>query len=160
MPLCYDNGVKSDAKYMREAIREACRGMDKGNRPYGSVLVNSKGEIVEKAYNSVLEEHDPLAHGETNVIHRFCTRTNTVDLGGFTLFATSEPCPMCAAAIGWANISRLVFGSPREDFKTPGYKRQNVKVADYYKTQGVNIEVAGPVLRDDVIKMYEKFRSQ
>jgi tRNA(Arg) A34 adenosine deaminase TadA len=150
--------MQTDETYMAEAINEAYRGMEKGNRPFASVLVDSQGEIVERAYNSVLEEHDPLAHGETNVIRAYCKRNSTIDLAGFTLFATSEPCPMCAPAIGWANISRLVFGSPREDFANPGYIRQNIRVADYYLEQGVDIEVAGPVLRQEVMGMYDKFK--
>lgn len=146
--------MQSDEHYMKEAINEARKGIAKGNRPYGSILVDSNGRVVERAYNTVLEEHNPLAHGETNVIGNYCKRNNTIDLSGFTLFATSEPCPMCAAAIGWANIPRLVFDSPREDFKNPGYTRQNVRVEDYYKQQGINIRVTGSVLRDEVMKMY------
>jgi tRNA(Arg) A34 adenosine deaminase TadA len=96
--------MESDETYMSEAIKESYQGMERGNRPYGSVLVNDLGEIVERACNTVLEEHDPLAHGETNVIRGYCKRTKTIDLAGYTLFATSEPCPMCAAAIGWANV--------------------------------------------------------
>jgi tRNA(Arg) A34 adenosine deaminase TadA len=150
--------MQPDETYMKEAIKESYLSMNKGNRPYGSILVNSQGDIVERAHNTVLEEHDPLAHGETNVIRRYCKRTKKIDLAGYTLYATSEPCPMCAAAIGWANVSRLVFGSPREDFKSPGYKRQNVRVADYYEQQGIDTKVTGSVLRDDVIQMYEKFK--
>lgn len=146
--------MQSDEFYMQQAIDEAYAGMPKGNRPYGSVLVAADGNIVAKAHNSVLEDNNPIAHGEANVISSYCKQIKTIDLTGYTLFATSEPCPMCAAAIGWANISRLVFGSPREDFTNPGYKRQNIKVADYYEGQGINIRVTGSVLRDEVIKMY------
>lgn len=152
--------MESDECYMQLAIEESLKGIGEGNRPFASILIDRNGNVVAKAHNTVLKDNDPLAHGETNVIRTFCKKIGTIDLKGYTIFATSEPCPMCAAAIGWANISRLVFGGFREDFKSPGYKRQNTRVADYYKEQGVGIEVTGGVLRDKVIKMYEKFKTK
>ncbi len=149
--------MQSDEYYMDLAIKESLKGMDGGNRPFASVLVAPDGTVVGKAHNTVLEEHNPLAHGETNVISTYCKSAGTIDLNGYTLYATSEPCPMCAAGIGWANLSRLVFGGFREDFKKPGYARQNTRVVDYYKEQGLKIEVTGSVLREKVIEMYKLF---
>jgi tRNA(Arg) A34 adenosine deaminase TadA len=150
-----NHDMKTDETYMREAIRQAQQGVEKGNRPYGSVLVNPVGEIVSRAHNTVLETNDPFAHGEINAMRSYCQKIGTIDLAGYTLYATSEPCPMCAAAVGWANISRLVFGSYREDFQKPGYKRQNVRVADYYREQSIDIETTEAVLRNEVIQLYE-----
>lgn len=146
--------MQTDEYYMKEAINEALMGISNGNRPYASILVDTNGDIVGRGHNTVLEEHNPLAHAETNVISNYCKSNKIVDLLGYSLYATGEPCPMCAAAIGWANISRLVYGSPREDFVNPGYKRQNIHVKEYYKEQGVDTEVIGSVLRDEVKKIY------
>jgi len=150
----------TDDEYMQLAIDESYIGMKKGDRPFASILVNQNGNIVYKAHNTVLEECNPVAHGEINVISSYCRQSNMMDLEGYTLYATSEPCPMCAAAIGWANISRLVFGGYREDFDNPGYVRQNVNVSTYFKEQRMKIEVTDTVLRDKVIKMYKDFKAQ
>lgn len=146
-----------DEKFMKQAIRQAYLGVEKGNRPYGSVLVSPEGKIVSKAYNAVLETKDPFAHGEISAMRDYCQQLGTIYLDGYTLYATSEPCPMCAAAVGWANISRLVFGSYREDFLKPGYKRQNVRVVDYFKQQDIDIEVTEAILREEVILLYDTF---
>jgi len=81
-----------------------------GNRPLGSLLVNTAGEIVAQGGNRVYSDFDPTAHGEMVVIRLAARKLNTVDLSGHTLYTAMEPCPMCCWAILESRVSRLVLG--------------------------------------------------
>lgn len=82
--------------------------------PFGAVVVKD-GSVVAVASNSVLSTNDPTAHAEINAIREACRVLGTYDLTGCVLYATGYPCPMCLAAIIWANIKKVyVSGTPKD----------------------------------------------
>lgn len=84
------------------AINSASEG--KGG-PFGAMVFNSEtGEIISMATNSVLSDNNPIAHGEVNAIQQACQKLQKPHLHGYSLLTTSEPCPMCMAAIKWARL--------------------------------------------------------
>ncbi len=97
---------------MRAAIVAAREGL-RQNRggPFGACIAR-RGRIVAVAHNTVLGDRDPTAHAEINAIRRACRRLKTRNLSGCVLYATSEPCPMCLAAIYWARIDEVRVGVP------------------------------------------------
>ncbi len=95
---------------MKVALKEAARAFDEGEVPVGAVVVHA-GEVVGRGHNMVERLQDPTAHAEVLAITAACETLNTKVLRGCTLYVTIEPCPMCAGAMVWAKIDRLVFGA-------------------------------------------------
>jgi tRNA(adenine34) deaminase len=77
--------------------------------PYGAIIVYDDKEILLKSVNSA--HHHPLMHGELSVIHTLFNNGFDGDVSKLSLYTTAEPCPMCAAAIYWAMIPKVVYGS-------------------------------------------------
>jgi tRNA(Arg) A34 adenosine deaminase TadA len=88
--------------------------------PFGAVIVEA-GVVIGEGANRVIETHDPTAHAEVLAIRAACAKRGTFSLPGATIFASSEPCPMCLAAIYWARIGAIVFSSGREDAARAGF---------------------------------------
>ena len=97
--------------FMRIALELASVAAAKGNRPLGSLLVDAQGNVVSKDTNRVYTDSDPTSHGEMNVIRDTCTKLKTLDLTGYTLYTSLEPCPMCCWATLETKVSRLVLGA-------------------------------------------------
>ena len=100
-----------DEKYMREALREAQAAAAEDEVPIGAVVV-SRGRVIAKGHNRVEALNDPTAHAEMIAITAACESVGGKYLTDCTLYVTVEPCPMCAAALGWSQISRIVYGAP------------------------------------------------
>ena len=100
-----------DDAYMDEALALARQGEAEGEVPVGAIVVNSAGAILGRGFNAPVARHDPTAHAEIQAIREAAQRTGNYRLEGCTLYATLEPCPMCAGAAVHARIERLVFGA-------------------------------------------------
>ncbi|HTV89875.1 MAG TPA: nucleoside deaminase [Stellaceae bacterium] len=96
---------------MARALAEAAAAGAAGEVPVGAVLVDAEGRIVAAAGNRVERDRDPTAHAEMLVLRLGSARLLMKRLAGCDLYATLEPCPMCAAAIGLACIRRLYFAA-------------------------------------------------
>lgn len=105
---------------LRRAIELACDSVAAGGGPFGAVIVRD-GVTVAEGVNRVTLAHDPTAHAEIVAIRAACAALGTHDLSGCTLFASCEPCPMCAAAIHWARLQRVVFAADRHDAAAAGF---------------------------------------
>ncbi len=95
---------------MKVALREAQKAFDAGEVPVGAVVVLGE-QIIGRGHNMVERLHDPTAHAEMIAITAACETTSSKWLEKATLYVTLEPCPMCAGAIVWARLHRLVFGA-------------------------------------------------
>jgi tRNA(adenine34) deaminase len=96
---------------MVRALDEAAAAGAAGEVPVGALLVDGGGNIVAAAGNRVERDHDPTAHAEMLVLRQGAARLGMKRLAGCDLYVTLEPCPMCAAAIGLAQVSRLYFAA-------------------------------------------------
>jgi len=99
-----------DEKFMRDALMEAEAALADGEVPVGAVIV-SKGRIIAKGHNMTDRLHDPTAHAEMIAITAATEATGSRYLDECTLYVTLEPCPMCAAALNWAQAARIVYGA-------------------------------------------------
>lgn len=95
---------------MKQALRQAERAYEAGEVPVGAVVVH-KGQVVGKGYNQVERLSDPTAHAELIAVTAACATLGQKFLEDCTLYVTLEPCPMCAGALVWARLPRLVFGA-------------------------------------------------
>ena len=108
-----------DEYYMKQALREAQKAEAKDEVPIGAVVV-CKNQIIARAYNLTETLTDVTAHAEMQAITMAANFLGGKYLTGCTLFVTIEPCVMCAGALGWAQISKVVFGAKDEK---KGYSR-------------------------------------
>ncbi len=99
---------------MRAALEEANAAALRDEVPIGAVLINAHGEIIAKAGNETRAQNDPSAHAEILAIRQACAKEGAQRIPNTTLYVTLEPCAMCAAAISFARISRVVFAAPDE----------------------------------------------
>ena len=97
---------------MRLALEEAQKAGERGEVPVGAVLVNTQsGEILARGGNESIARNDPSAHAEMLVIRAACEKRGAQRIPGTTLYVSLEPCTMCAGAISFARIERVVFGA-------------------------------------------------
>ena len=99
----------SQNKYMEKALQLANKAKKINEIPVGSVVVDSKGEIIASSYNTNARDKDPTAHAEINAIREACILLNSERLNDCDIYVTLEPCIMCAAAISRAKIKRLYY---------------------------------------------------
>lgn len=102
--------MNEDEIYMRQALAEARAAEREGEIPIGAVIV-CKGRIIARAHNLTERLHDVTAHAEMQAITAAAEYLGGKYLTGCTLYVTVEPCPMCAGALGWSQLSRVVYGT-------------------------------------------------
>ena len=109
------------SQFMKAAIEEARKGFNRDHGgPFGAVIVKD-GVLLANAHNEVVKTNDPTAHAEVLAIRRACALLESYDLSDCEIYSTSEPCPMCFAAIHWSRLKRLCFGTTRDDVAVIGF---------------------------------------
>ena len=136
-----------DERYMRAALAEAEAAKAEGEIPIGAVIV-AGGRIIARAHNLTETLHDVTAHAEMQAITSAAGFLGGKYLQDCTLYVTVEPCVMCAGAIGWAQISRIVYGAADE-------KRGFARFAP--KAMHPKAEIVGGVLEEDCRTLMQNF---
>ncbi|MBO5665596.1 MAG: nucleoside deaminase [Bacteroidaceae bacterium] len=137
----------TDIDYMKQALMEAKKAFEKDEVPIGAVVV-CKGRIIARAHNLTEMLNDVTAHAEMQAITAAANNIGGKYLNDCTLYVTVEPCPMCAGAIGWSQLRKLVYGA--EDEKR-GYHRYAPDVL-HPKT-----EVVSGVCADEATALMKEF---
>ena len=137
----------TDAAFMRKALAEAEQAEREGEVPVGAIVV-CRGRGLARTHNLTETLHDVTAHAEMQAITAAANALGGKYLTGCTLYVTVEPCPMCAGALGWSQISRIVYGAPDDK---RGY-HLIAPAALHPKT-----EVVARVLEEDCREMMRRF---
>lgn len=136
----------ADERYMREALREAGLAAGEGEVPIGAVVVCG-GRIVARGHNMTERLHDPTAHAEMIALTAATSAVGGKYLSDCCLYVTVEPCPMCAAALAWAQLGRLVYGAddPKRGYSmfSPSLLHPRTEVR-----KGVSAEESGALMVD------------
>lgn len=108
-----------DEKFMRQALNEAQQAFDQQEVPIGAVVV-CQGRVIGRGHNLVESLQDPTAHAEMQALTAATETLGSKYLPQCTLYVTVEPCIMCAGAIGWAQVGRIVWGAddPKKGYRT------------------------------------------
>ncbi|MDH0899132.1 nucleoside deaminase [Comamonas aquatica] len=146
--------AERDATYMRQAIALSRTARQRGNRPFGSVIVAPDGTVLGAGWNSNGESGDCTAHAEVQAIREACQRHDRTALEQATLYASGEPCVMCAGAIFWANIRRVVYGIDDQRlrvFRGERLDQRDVELScrDVFRAAPFAVECTGPSLVDE-----------
>ncbi len=137
----------TDTEYMKMALAEAQKAYEEDEVPIGAVIV-CKGRVVARAHNLTEMLNDVTAHAEMQAITAAAATIGGKYLNECTLYVTVEPCPMCAGAIAWSQLGRLVYGAPDEK---RGYRRYAPSVL-HPKT-----EVIHGICADEATELMKKF---
>lgn len=148
-------------KYIRASIDAARQARENGNHPFGALLVSPDGEILLTTENTVITEKDITGHAELNLIRQACKQFSPDFLSACTLYASTEPCPMCAGAIFWGNIRRVVYGLSEEGlYQITGEDFEEVlylPCREIFQKGHKDITVLGPILEEEARKVHEGF---
>jgi tRNA(adenine34) deaminase len=139
--------MTTDEQYMRKAIAEAEQAAAEGEIPIGAVVV-CRGRILARTHNLTETLHDVTAHAEMQAITAAANALGGKYLQDCTLYVTVEPCPMCAGALGWSQMQRVVYGAPDDK---RGY-RKIAPTALHPKT-----EVVAGVCEDECRELMQSF---
>jgi len=142
----------SDTKFMQVALEQAQLAAAAGEAPVGAVLV-SQGEVIAKAHNRTLVDHDPSGHAEIVALREAGQRVKNHRLGAMTLYVTLEPCAMCVGAIVQARIGRVVFGAYDQKAGALG------SAIDLSDSSAFNhrFEIQGGLLAEDCADILQRF---
>src|ERR1700729_1191484 len=99
-----------DEHFLRRSFEVARRALTHGNHPFGAILVDQTRNVLIEAENGYMPAHDGTAHAERLLATQACTTLGPDILRNATVYSSAEPCAMCAGAIYWAGIGRLVYG--------------------------------------------------
>ncbi len=150
-----------DEHFMRAAIRlgEKAALIDGTGGPFGCVIVKD-GKIIAEGSNHVVSENDPTWHGEMEAIRAAAKKLGTFDLSGGTLYTTGEPCPMCAGAIFWARIDRVVYASTIADALRYGQFDDQPIYEDLAKSIAERLIPAAQCLRDEMLELWRRYEAK
>lgn len=140
-----------DLPLMRQAFAAARLARASGNMPFGAVLVRD-GTVQWTSQNNQLTTHDCTGHAEVVLIREAAQSLGPQALQGATVYASGEPCAMCAGAMFWAGITRIVYGAPTPGMTaTLGGPSPGMRCADVLAAARPAVEVVGPVLLDEAM---------
>ena len=135
-----------DILFMKEALKEAHKALEKDEVPIGAVVVCA-GKVIARAYNLTETLNDATAHAEMQAITMATSTIGGKYLDKCTLYVTVEPCPMCAAALAWSQVKRVVYGAPDEKRGyskfTPSLMHPKTEI-----TSGILAEECGKMVTD------------
>src|SRR6202045_5332989 len=142
-----------DELFLRRSFEVARRALTHGNHPFGAILVDENGNVLIETENGYMPAHDGTAHAERLLASQACTTLSADVLGKATLYSAAEPCAMCAGAIYWAGIGRLVYGLSEHRLRGvtgnhPENPTLDLPCREVFKRGQRATEVIGPLLQE------------
>lgn len=152
--------TEDDITHLRDAIAVAARARQGGNHPFGAVLVDAAGQVLLRAENTVVTGHDLTGHAETNLVRLASARYTPAEMVTCTLYASTEPCAMCAGAIHWAGIGRLVYALGAAELYAltgGGPNALHLSCREVFARSARAMTVIGPTLEDEARAVHQGF---
>jgi tRNA(Arg) A34 adenosine deaminase TadA len=151
----------TDLDWLKRSFRVAAKARENGNHPFGAVLVGPQNELLMEAENTVLTGDDITGHAEINLVRMASADYDARSLALCTLYASTEPCPMCAGAIFWSGIGRVVYGvSEAGLYHLVGVDSREVlqlSCREVLAHGARPVEVIGPLLEEEGLRAHEGF---
>jgi tRNA(Arg) A34 adenosine deaminase TadA len=154
------NASGLDEHFLRRSFDLARRAITRGNHPFGAVLVDRNRNVLIEAENGYMPAHDATAHAERLLATQACTSLDADILANATLYSSAEPCAMCAGAIYWAGIGRLVYGLSERRLRLltgdhPENPTLDLPCREVFASGQRATEVVGPLLEDEAAALHE-----
>jgi guanine deaminase len=148
---------KPNPVFMRRAVDEVLarlEAMDGG--PFGACLVRGEA-VLAVAHNTVLKDRDPTCHAEMQVIRLAARQLRSYDLSGCEIYSTTEPCPMCFAAIHWARLDRLIYGTTIMEVAQLGFNEMTIDNRQMQNLGGSPVAIYPGYLADECRQLLTKW---
>jgi tRNA(Arg) A34 adenosine deaminase TadA len=151
-----------DEDHLLRAIALARQSREKGNHPFGSLLVDPSGGILLEAENTVVTGRDLTGHAELNLVRAASMQLAVEALQGSTLYTSTEPCAMCSGAIYWSDIGRVVYALGSETLtamleNVEGTSTLALSCREVFARGSRSIDVSGPHLMEEAMAVHEGF---
>jgi tRNA(Arg) A34 adenosine deaminase TadA len=146
--------TERDAHFLRLSFVVARRSTTYDNHPFGAILVDDSGKVLIEAENGYMPAHDGTAHAERLLATEACRTLSKDILARATIYSSAEPCAMCAGAIYWAGIGRLVYGLSEQRLRGitgnhPENPTLDLPCRAVFASGPRPTEVVGPLLEDE-----------
>jgi tRNA(Arg) A34 adenosine deaminase TadA len=146
---------------LRYAFGIAARARANGNHPFGAILAGPDGQVLMEQENAFLPDRDMTGHAERVMMTRASTTYRPDFLGSCTVYTSAEPCAMCAGAIYWSGIGRVVYGMSEQDLKRltgnhPENPTLDLPCRTIFAAGQRAVEIIGPLLADEAAKLHER----
>ncbi len=154
---------KRDESHLRAAFRVALRAREEGNLPFGCLIVDGEDNVaVEQGNIGLVPVRDATGHAETTAVRRASQRWAPPELASFTLYTSAEPCAMCAGAVYWSGIGRVVFGLRERDLKAltgnhPDNPTMDLPCREVFARGQRKVEVLGPNLEEEALAVFDGY---
>lgn len=139
---------------LRLSFTHATEAKEDGNDPFGAIILDREQEIYTTARNTVVDAGSEVHHAEINAIKKAESGRGRKSLDGFTLVSSAEPCPMCASAIIWSGLSRLIYGVSIKTLIYVGVEQINIPCRNIFNEAGSSIDVTGPRLEEEGVNVF------
>lgn len=149
--------MSREVTYIREAIELAREAVSNENTPFGSLLVVGD-TVVKRSKNTTVTENDITAHPELKLARWAARELNADELADCTMYTSTEPCEMCATAIYYAGLSRVVYSVSGESLANArGETNSGITCEELIERKGGSTEVTGPILETEGLRVHEEF---
>jgi len=151
-----------DIQLLYAALNVADNSRKKGNLPFGCVLADEGGNILLEGENTVITEQDNIRHCEINLMHSLAGKFTRDYLSRCTIYASTEPCPMCTGAVYWGGVGRVVYALSKEGFHSVAKTSDpnhffDMPARELLRFGGRKTEVIGPLLEEEAKILYRKW---
>ena len=148
-----------DEYFLRQCFAVARRALAHGNHPFGAILVDEQRNVLLEAENGYMPFRDRTAHAERLLATKACTTFGTDVLAKATLYSSAEPCAMCAGAIYWAGIGRVVYGLSEHRLRSltgnhPENPTLDLPCREVFRSGQRATDVVGPLLEDEAAALH------
>jgi tRNA(Arg) A34 adenosine deaminase TadA len=154
---------ETDLKHLRAAIELARSARAHGNHPFGALIADAHGNVLMEAENSVVTERDCTGHAESNLMRLASRRFTPEQLATCTLYTSTEPCAMCAGAIHWGGVGRVVYALSAEQLYAivgPSPEHLRLPCREVFARSQRPVAVLGPALEQEAASVHAGFWNQ
>jgi tRNA(Arg) A34 adenosine deaminase TadA len=149
-----------DEHFLRRSFDVARRSLSHGNHPFAAILVDEQQRVLIEVENGYMPSRDGTAHAERLLATKACTTLSKDVLAKATLYSSAEPCAMCAGAIYWAGIGRVVYGLSEHRLRGvtgnhPENPTLDLPCREVFKSGQRETEVIGPLLEDEAAALHD-----
>jgi tRNA(Arg) A34 adenosine deaminase TadA len=153
-------GAAHDESFLRQTFEVARRSMAHGNHPFGAILVDAHHKVLIETENGYVPAHDGTAHAERLLATEACRTFGRDVLAKATMYSSAEPCAMCAGAIYWAGIGRVVYGLSEHRLRAitgnhPENATLDLPCREVFARGQRPTEVVGPLLEDEAASLHD-----
>ena len=149
----FDNDKKEDL--MKIVMQEVEEAVKEGNSPFGAILFDEQGNIIEKAHNTAKSVCNPVLHAEINLISKACKKLKTRDLSKYYIMSNAWSCSMCMSACIKAKIQNYIYGAPSEPDMNP-----YVTIFDIKEKATTELNIETGILQEECQLQIEKARKK